>query len=120
MVDITRIESITIKNLYVHQGASFRYVAQILDSKGDPVDLHYFEFSGQIRRTYESDNFYEFDIEIISESEGQIGVTLSADLTGSIPMGRYLYDIFAYDVSNNKSYKILSGIFELVPSVTRQ
>lgn len=114
-------ESTTIKNLYAHQGASFRYIDRMIDENGDSIDLRYFEFSGQIRRTYESSTAYSFEIGTIDDGEdGQILVTLADTTTSSMPSGRYVYDILANDVFNGVSYKILSGIFELIPSVTKE
>jgi len=110
----------TYANLYIDQGADFKSNVLIEDTNTDPLDLNDLTIYGQIRRTYLSDTAYDFTITKVDVSGGEIQIELDAATTESMNRGRYVYDIFADDVGNGTTFKILQGIAEVVPRVTRQ
>lgn len=107
-------------NLSADQGADFQISIDIEDANGDPLDLTNYALYGQVRRTYKSDNAYDFTIEIDDDpATGTIAIQLLASQTKSMKSGRYVYDIYAHDTITNEVIKVLEGILELVPSVTK-
>jgi hypothetical protein len=52
-------------------------------------------------------------------SEGTITLTLPASVTANIAPGRYVYDTIIRESANNTTTRILEGIFEVSPAVTR-
>ena len=109
----------TYANLYIDQGADYETVVTIEDSASDPLDLTNLDISGQIRRTYRSDTSYNFVITKESEELGAIRVRLDSETSGQMNYGRYVYDIYAEDVYSNERFKVLEGMVEIVPGVTR-
>lgn len=109
----------TYANIYIDQGADFRSIVVIEDQNTDPLDLTNLTIYGQIRRTYLSDTSFDFTITKPSPTDGEIEIALSADTTESMNRGRYVYDVFAEDAGNGTTFKVLYGIAEVVPRVTR-
>jgi len=81
--------------------------------------LSTYELSGQIRRTYKSASAVDFDLDIVNPLEGTISISLSGAASATMRSGRYVYDIYATDSAMNKTHKVLEGILEVVPGVTR-
>jgi hypothetical protein len=106
-------------NLIADQGADFETSVTLEDERSDPINLSGYTLAGQIRRTYKSATSYDFEVNITSASDGIISISLPATVSAVMRSGRYVYDIYASNSTINKSYKVLEGILELVPSVTR-
>jgi len=109
----------TYANIYIDQGADFRSIVVIEDENTDPLDLTNLTIYGQIRRTYLSDTAYGFTVTKPSPEDGEVELVLSADTTEEMHRGRYVYDVFADDVGNGTTFKVLQGIAEVIPRVTR-
>lgn len=111
----------TYANLYVDQGTDFQTAILAEDENGDPIDLTSLEITGQVRRTYASETAYDFTITKQNESAGEIIIELDAQTSGSMHRGRYVYDIYAEGTTagSGKAFKILYGILEIIPRVTR-
>ena len=107
-------------NIFADQGADFSSVISINDIRKDPIDLTFYTLTGQIRRTYTSRIHYDFDIEVIDLEVGQFIIHLGSDITSEMKYGRYVYDIFAERDAGGERYKLLEGIFELIPSTTKK
>lgn len=106
-------------NISADQGADFQTSLELEDSNGDRVDLTNYSVYGQIRRTYKSPTAENFSITITDAPNGFIRIELSATQTAAMKSGRYVYDVYATDESLDKTIKLLEGIFEIVPSVTK-
>lgn len=106
-------------NILVYQGADFVTTIEVSGSTSDPIDLTNYTLAGQIRRTHTSLTAYDFEIGIADPEVGIITLELGKDTTSVMKPGRYVYDIFATDETVNKTYKLVEGMFEVVPRVTR-
>lgn len=106
-------------NISADQGADFQTSLELEDGNGDRVDLTDYVIYGQIRRTYKSPTAENFAITIADAPNGIIRIELSATQTAAMKSGRYVYDVYATDESLDKTVKLLEGIFEIIPSVTR-
>lgn len=104
-------------NIAVDQGASFETMITLEDSNQDPIDLDGYLVHGQVRRTYKSDISFEFSVTIANSAEGVIGIALTPETTSAMKAGRYVYDVFAQN--GTKIFKVVEGLLEVVPSVTR-
>jgi len=109
----------TYANLYIDQGADFKSTVLLEDTNTDPLDLSNLDFSGQIRRSYLSDTAYDFTITKTEADDGELQLEVPASVTSNMPRGRYVYDVFAEDAGNGTTFKVLEGIAEIVPRVTR-
>jgi hypothetical protein len=106
-------------NISADQGATFQTSLEVEDTKGDPLDLTNFTLYGQIRRTYKSDVAENFVITKPDPEGGVIQIELTDTQTSAMKSGRYVYDVYGIDGDLNKTIKLLEGIFELIPSVTK-
>jgi len=111
----------TYANLYVDQGADFRTAILAEDENGDPINLTSLNLSGQVRRTYASETAFDFTVTKQDVTGGEIEIELDAATTASMHRGRYVYDIYAEGstAGSGQSFKILYGILEIIPRVTR-
>lgn len=106
-------------NISADQGATFQTTLEVEDMRGDPVDLSNYQLYGQIRRTYKSDVAENFHITTPDATAGVISIELSDEQTAGMKSGRYVYDVYGIDGTLQKTIKLLEGIFELIPSVTK-
>lgn len=107
-------------NISADQGADFQISIDIEEASGDPLDLTDYSLYGQVRRTYKSDNAVNFSISTIGNPEnGTINIELSATQTENMKAGRYVYDVHAKNDSTGQIVKIVEGVLELIPSVTK-
>lgn len=109
----------TYANLYIDQGSDYSTGIILEDKNSDPLDLDTLSFDGQIRRTYQSETSYDFVISIADADGGEIEVSVPESTTSIMKGGRYVYDIFAEDSVSGTRFKVLEGIVELIPQVTR-
>jgi hypothetical protein len=107
-------------NLIVDQGSDFETVITLEDERFDPIVLTGYVVTGQVRRTYKSSTSYAFTINVSNPTTGIINIRLPATVSAGMKYGRYVYDIYASNAVENRVYKVLEGILEIVPSVTRQ
>lgn len=101
-------------NLYVEQGATYNTtftIEEIKNLSGTP--------SGQIRKSYNSSNTTASFDASIDTSNGTITLRLDANVTANIVSGRYVYDAIVNDSANNTIIRIMEGIVDISPSVTR-
>lgn len=106
-------------NLYIEQGTSFSTTIAIDDVYGDIFDLTYFNVSSQIRKSYYSANTTATFTSSINSSQGTITLQLSSQTTANIAPGRYVYDTKLTGINNGQVTRILEGVVEVSPSVTR-
>lgn len=107
-------------NLTADQGADFQISIDIEDANGDPLDLTDYDLYGQVRRTYKSDSAVDFTVLVSGDATlGSISIQLSATQTEAMKSGRYVYDVYAQNTSTNQVIKVIEGMLEVVPAVTR-
>jgi len=105
-------------NIYIEQGATFSTSITLDDVYGDTYNLRGYTANSQIRKSHYSANATATFQTDINSNTGSITLILSAPTTANIPAGRYVYDTKITDQSNNV-LRILEGIAEVSPSVTR-
>ena len=106
-------------NLFVDQGSDFQTSVSLENVKGDFLDTEPLEFNGQVRRTPGSDEGFDFEILKSNTENGVITLRLSRQVTESMGAGRYVYDVVATDSGFDNRFKVLQGILEVIPQVTR-
>jgi len=106
-------------NLFVDQGADFSTFVDIEGEDGTALDLTNLSLKGQIRKSYGSNTAFDFTVVKTDVAGGQIQITLDSDTSGSMSIGRYVYDVYAENTSDDRRFKIIEGILEIVPRVTR-
>jgi hypothetical protein len=109
----------SFSNLFVDQGSDFSTNLIVEDSNRDPLDLTDLTLSGQIRRTHQSETAFDFILSKADATGGEILIELDDATTSNMKRGRYVYDIFASDSVSGNDFKIIEGLLEIVPRVTR-
>lgn len=103
-------------NIVIDQGTTFTTSFTIEDENGTPVDFSVYTANSQMRKSYSSSTSYTFDTSL--SSNGVIILSMSANTTGSITAGRYLYDLEVQDGSGIRS-RLVEGIVTVTPQITR-
>jgi hypothetical protein len=108
----------TKANLIIDQGSTFSVELDLTDDNGDALNLVGFSANAQMRKWYTSTNATTFSTSVNVYS-GQISLTLSANQTGALTAGRYVYDVELTDTSSNAVSRVVEGIVTVTPQVTR-
>lgn len=109
------------QELFLEQGASFNSTITLDDVYGANYDLDNFSGSCQIRKSYYSRTVVATMDTTINPVSSTVSMRLDAPTTANIAPGRYLYDVLIYsntDAANN-TIRVLEGIINVTPSVTR-
>ena len=103
-------------NIIIDQGTTFNTRFVITDVNDDPINFTGYTANSQMRKSYTSSTSYTFSITL--NAIGEIYLNMSASTTGSIPAGRYVYDV---EVENNTGIRsrVVEGIVTVTPQVTR-
>jgi hypothetical protein len=109
------------QELFLEQGTTFNTTITLDDVYGQSYNLLNFSASSQIRKSYYSSNATAVFDTVVNGIHGEIALNLNANATANIRPGRYVYDVLIYDVNNtaNTTIRILEGIINVTPSVTR-
>lgn len=107
----------TKANLFIDQGATFETVLTLTDENGDILDLSNSTAASQIRKSYSSSLAAQFTT-AINAASGEVTLSLTANQTGNLVAGRYLYDIELTDAANSVA-RIVEGIVTVNPQITR-
>lgn len=103
-------------NLVIDQGSTFTTQVTFNDENGDPIDFSSYSGAAQMRKHYTSSNSTSFSVQL--NSVGVITLSLTANQTGNLTSGRYVYDLEVTDSSNVIS-RLIEGIVTITPNVTR-
>lgn len=104
-------------NITIDQGTSFATTIDVTDEDGNVVDLTGFTGAAQMRRHYTSGSASNFNVSI-SADLGQVTLSMTANTTGNLAPGRYVYDCELTDTSGTVS-RLVEGIVTVTPGVTR-
>ena len=105
-------------NLYLEQGTTFNTTITLDDVYGENYNLVGYSANSQMRKSYYSSNATATFQATIDANNATISLNLSAPVTANISPGRYVYDTTITDADNIKT-RILEGIIDVSPSVTR-
>lgn len=107
-------------NLFVDQGATFATTFNLTDEEtGNPIDLSTYTAAGQARKHFSSSNSTTIDCSFANAVGGVLAIQLSANTTGSMPAGRYVYDVELTETTSNTISRVVEGILTINPQVTR-
>lgn len=109
----------SIQHFSVSQGAVFEAVVTVTNTvDGTPVDLTDFTGTSQIRKSYGSRNpSVEFSVVINNPTAGEIILSLTDEQTESLKGGRYVYDVFVENSSNDR-FKAIEGTVTVISAAT--
>jgi hypothetical protein len=102
--------------LTIDQGATFTKSFTFLDTNSDPIDFTTHTANSQLRKTFTSTTAHNFTVGLFGN--GQITLSMSANTTGVIDAGRYVYDLEVQSTDGTRS-RLVEGIATITPQVTR-
>ena len=110
-----------IKNLFIDQATTYSDHIQFIDTNKARISLVGDTVKGQIQKSHTSANAAAiFSLNIISNTTGNVRITLTAGDTANIPAGRYVYGIDAVsaNVSANGDnvFRIAEGTVTVNPA----
>ena len=108
----------SIANLYIDQGTDYSITVDVTDSAGDVQNLSGYTASAQMRKTYSSSTIAGTFSTSISESTGQVTISLTDTQTSSIEAGRYVYDLLVTS-AGGQTTRVIEGQAVITPGVTR-
>ena len=107
----------TKANLVIDQGTTFTTDLTMTDEEGSPLNLTGYTANSQIRKWYTSSNATATFTTSINGNSGIITLSLTANQTGTMTAGRYVYDVEINDGAIIS--RIVEGIVTVTPQVTR-
>lgn len=109
----------SVSNLYIDQGSDFSVVVTLKNQDGTLLNLENFTVKSQFRKSYQSSQAVDFNIEILEPfATGKIRMTLPASVSSPLMAGRYLYDVEVTNLLGERR-RALEGIIILTPEITR-
>jgi hypothetical protein len=109
------------QELFLEQGASFNTTITLDDVYNEAYNLYNYSAASQMRKSYYSANTSAVFGTTVNPTSGEITMTLDAPTTANIYPGRYVYDVVIYSNSDaaNNTIRVLEGIINVTPGVTR-
>ena len=105
--------------LFVDQGTTFNNTINLTDDVTNAyINVSGYTITSSMRRSYYSANASaNITCTITDAPNGEITMSMSANTTGAIKAGRYLFDVKMVDVAQITS-RVLEGIITITPKVT--
>ena len=108
-----------VQALYIDQGADFSTGITLYSDNGiTPLNLTGYAFTSQMRKSYTSSSATTFACTVPNPTTGQVILTLTANQTGALKAGRYLYDIEMVDVTTYRTRPV-EGVVIVSPQITQ-
>jgi hypothetical protein len=108
-----------VQALYIDQGADFSTGITLYSDNGiTPLNLTGYAFTSQMRKSYASSTATTFACTVPNPTTGQVILTLTANQTGALKAGRYLYDIEMVDVTTYRTRPV-EGVVIVSPQITQ-
>jgi hypothetical protein len=105
--------------LTVDQGTTFETSIDLVGDDGAAINIAGCVFLGQVRKSYYSSNVTaNLDITTLSNTGGNLIMSLNSAVTANIRAGRYLYDVKMTD-TDNITTRVVEGILTVTPQVSR-
>ena len=109
-----------IANLTIDQGATFSSDVTVKDANGNPFDLTGYTASAKMAKGYASTKTRKAITCIVNgdPTTGIVTMSLTADQTGQLEEGRYVYDLEILQTSSSTITRVIEGVITVRPQVT--
>ena len=104
-------------NITIEQGADFASSFTITNSDGSVYNLLNNVATARLKKYTESTTSYDFSTSI-TVSTGQITLTMTDEVTSTIPSGRYYYDILLTNNVTGLKTRVIEGMALVTASIT--
>jgi len=106
-------------NLYIEQNSDFAASITIDDVYQNLYDLNFFTANSQVRSSYYSSNAAAIFSTHINVPHSTLTLELDANTTANLAPGRYVYDTILINTNTSERIRILEGIIDVSPCVSR-
>jgi hypothetical protein len=100
------------------QGATLSRKVNYQDSNKANIDLTGFDVRAQMRRSQYSANAVSITATVSDALNGEITLSLPANVTASVKPGRWFYDVEANTAGDATVIRVVEGIISVMPGVT--
>ena len=109
-----------IANLTLDQGATFNSDVTVKDSNGNAFNLTGYSASAKMAKGYSSTRTRTTITCTVNgdPTTGIVTMSLTADQTGALEEGRYVYDLEILQTSSSTITRVIEGIITVRPQVT--
>ncbi len=109
-----------VANLTIDQGATFTSDVTVKDSNGNPFNLTGYTASAKMAKGYQSTKTRRIITCTIAgdRTTGIITLSMTADETGALEEGRYVYDLEILQTSSSSITRVIEGLIQVRPQVT--
>lgn len=101
-------------NIYIEQSTDFRITIELFDENDLDLPISGYNFYADMRKLYSSSRAAEFEIQ---QSNNDITLVLSSDVTSVLDPGKYQYDVLMRKTTGELS-KVVEGLAFVIPTIT--
>ena len=102
-------------DLNVDQGTDYSTELDLTNDDGTPINVAGYSFVGVVSKSYYSPTpAANLTIIVTSNANGNLLITMPANVSSNIQEGRYLYSVKMTD-GNNITTRLLEGILTILP-----
>ena len=105
--------------IQVEQYSTFSTVINVEDSTGAALNLSGYTANSSIRKSFYSSTSNNFTATVTGIANGEITLSMTAANTANLTPGRALYDL-VITASNGDKTRVVEGIVNILPGVTRE
>lgn len=105
--------------LFLEQGATFNTTITLDDLSGAAMNLVGYTASSQMKKSYYSSNATAVFTTTTSGANGTVTLNLTSANTANIYPGRYLYDVYVTNQDQTTRTRVLEGIVNVSPQITK-
>src|ERR1017187_1571871 len=107
-------------DFYVSQGSDYRTTIDLVNNDGTPINVAGYIFNGIVKKSmYSANTTANLVITVTSNANGNLSISLPANISANIEAGNFLYTVEMKDISTpNVTTCILQGLLSIMPSAT--
>lgn len=102
-------------NLTIEKGTTFEETFYFTNDDGSVLNLTSSSVSAKLKKHFQSETSYQFTCSVVT-AYGAITLTMSSELTSTLPSGRCLYDIVI--TKDGKKTKLVEGFMIVKDSIS--
>jgi hypothetical protein len=99
----------------IDANSDFSVTISLTDNNGDIVNLTGYSLAGTIRKSFDSELSFSFNVTTANANTGNVNVALPGYVSANMDPGKYSFDLNIYN--SNSCIRILEGVVTITPSV---
>ncbi len=105
----------TTSNFNIDQGTDFSTTLDLVNDDGTVINVAGYSFSSVMRKSYYANTVANLTVVVVDSANGNLTLSLPANVSSNIEQGRYSYSLGMVDTSNVKTI-LLTGTIAILPS----